>query len=100
VIWLVTGSLAAGGLLAQRFNIIVLAPATFVVVIVAVALGVAQSRASWSTILIMATVSVAVQVGYFLGMLIQYGLTVLLARRHGLYARRAQNHSISRTPIS
>jgi membrane protein DedA with SNARE-associated domain len=102
MIWLSTVSLAVGGLLAQRFKIIVLVPATFVVVVVAIAVGVAQTSAVWSTILIMASASVGIQIGYFLGMLIQYGLGALPARKSSCFSdtRTAQNHSISRTPIS
>ena len=81
MIWLSTVSLVAGCLLAQRFKIIVLVPATFVVVVIAVAVGIAQSSGVWSTILMMATTSVELQIGYFLGMFIQYGLGALLARR-------------------
>jgi UPF0716 family protein affecting phage T7 exclusion len=80
MIWLSTVSLAAGCLLAQHFKIIVLVPATFVVVVIAVAVGIAQTSGVWSTILMMATTSVGLQIGYFLGMFIQYGLA-LLARR-------------------
>jgi hypothetical protein len=81
MIWLSTVSLAAGGLLAQRFKIIVLVPATFVVVVIAVAVGIAETSGVWSTILMMATTSVGLQIGYFLGMFIQDGLGALLARR-------------------
>jgi UPF0716 family protein affecting phage T7 exclusion len=91
MIWLSTVSLAAGCLLAQRFKIIVVVPATFVVVVIAVAVGIAQTSGVWSTILMMATASVGIQIGYFLGMLIQYGVSALLARRSsGLAAPRAQ----------
>jgi membrane protein DedA with SNARE-associated domain len=81
MIWLSTAGLAAGCLLAQRFKIIALVPATFVVVFIAVAVGIAQTSGVWSTILMMATTSVGLQIGYFLGMFIQYGLGALLARR-------------------
>ena len=47
MIWLATVSLAAGGLLAQRFKIIVLAPATLLVVLVAVSVGAAQISSFW-----------------------------------------------------
>jgi membrane protein DedA with SNARE-associated domain len=102
MIWLSTVSLAAGGLLAQRFKIIVLVPATFVAVVVAITVGVAQTSGVWSTILIMASASVGIQIGYFLGMLIQHGLGALPARKSSCFSdtRTAQNHSISRTPIS
>jgi membrane protein DedA with SNARE-associated domain len=90
MIWLLTVSLAAGCLLAQRFRILVLAPATFVVVVAAIAVGIAQTNGVWSTILMMATASVGIQFGYFLGLLIQYGLGALLARRSSGLARRPQ----------
>jgi uncharacterized membrane protein len=80
MIWLSTVSLVAGGLLAQRFKIIVLVPATFVVVVIAVAVGIAQTGGVWSIILMIATTSVGLQIGYFLGMFIHYGRGALLAR--------------------
>jgi membrane protein DedA with SNARE-associated domain len=100
MIWLSAVSLMAGGLLAQRFKIIVVAPATFVVVVVAVAVGIAQTNSFWSIILMMATASVGIQIGYFLGMLIQYGRGALLARRlSGLVAPRAQRGVGRQWPI-
>ena len=100
MIWLALVSLVAGGLLAQRFKAVVLAPATFVVVVVALAMGSAQGVGL--TILMMATASVGIQIGYFLGMLIQYGIGVLLARKSSYFSdkRTARNPSIFRTPIS
>jgi hypothetical protein len=96
LIWLLAVSLTAGGLLAQRFKVMVVAPATFVVVVVAIAVGITQTGGLWSIILIMATASVGIQIGYFLGMLIQYGLGTLPARRlRGLAAPRAQ-HGVGR----
>jgi hypothetical protein len=88
MIWLSMVSVAAGGLLAQRFKIIVLAPATFVVVVVAIAVGIAQTGGVWSIILMITTASAGMQIGYFLGASIQYGLDALLARRSSGLARR------------
>jgi hypothetical protein len=95
MMWLTTVSLVAGGLLSQRFKVVVLAPATFVVVVVALAIG--RAHGVWLTLLMMATASVGVQIGYFLGMLIQYG-----ARKSPCLSdtRTARNPSIFRTPIS
>jgi len=102
MIWLATVSLAVGGLLAQRFKIVVLAPATLAVVVVTVAVGAGQTSGIWSSILIIAIVTVGVQIGYFLGMLIHYSLGALPARKSSRSSatRTAQNHSISGTPIS
>jgi hypothetical protein len=79
MIWLSIVSLTAGALLAQRFKIIVLMPATLVVALLAVGAGLAQSR-GWSVLLMIAAASVGLQTGYFAGMLIQYGLGFRLAR--------------------
>ena|ERR1700752_1980449 len=101
MIWLAM-NLAVGGLLAQRFRILVLAPATFVMVVIAIAVGVAQTSGLWLTSLTVATASVGIQIGYFLGILIQYGLGAPPARKSSGSSgtRTEQNHSISRTPIS
>ena len=99
MIWLAM-NLAVGGLLAQRFRILVLAPATFVMVVTAIAVGVAQTSTPWSIISMIATASVGIQIGYFLGMLIQRGAASLLSRRSARFSRRGRNTWISRTPIS
>jgi len=72
----------------------VLAPATFVVVVVAIAVGVAQTRGVWSTVLIMATASVGIQIGYFLGILIQYGLVRSRHASHLVFLTRERRRII------
>jgi hypothetical protein len=101
MVWLASVSLAVGALLAQRFKIMVLVPATLVVGLVAIGAGVAQASGVWSIILMMATASVGIQIGYFLGMLIQNGLDALLARRSSCLSdtRTGRYPSIFRTPI-
>src|SRR5215468_7798975 len=99
MIWLAM-NLAVGGLLAQRFTILVLMPATFVMVVIAITVGVAQTSSAWSIISMIATTGVAMQIGYFLGMLIQRGGASLLSRRSVRFSRRGRNTWISRTPIS
>jgi hypothetical protein len=102
MIWLSTVSLVAGGLLARHFKIIVLAPATFVIVVIAVAVGELQTTSVRSIIFAIAIASVGVQIGYFFGILIQYGLSALLLRGSSRSSdkRTGRNPSISRTPIS
>jgi hypothetical protein len=78
MIWLSIVSLSVG-LLAQRFRIIVLVPATLTVFVMAIGAGVAQAHSAWLIVLTIAAATVSVQVGYFVGMLIQHGLSVLLA---------------------
>jgi hypothetical protein len=80
MMWLSIISLSVGALLAQRFKIIVLVPATFAVLVLAIGAGVAQASSAWLIVLTIAAASVSIQVGYFVGMLIQHGLSVLLAR--------------------
>ena len=98
MIWLAV-NLAVGGLLAQRFTILVLAPATFVIVVIVIAVGVTQTSSAWSIISMIATASVGTQIGYFLGMLSQRGGASLLSRRSARFSRRGRNTWISRTPI-
>jgi hypothetical protein len=64
MIWLSTMSLVAGGLLAQRFAIIALAPATFVVVVIAIAVGEAQTADIWSIVFTITVASVGIQIGF------------------------------------
>src|SRR5258708_15047152 len=81
MIWLSIVSLTAGALLAQRFKIIVLMPATLAVVLLAIGAGLAQTQGVWPTLLMIAAASVCIQTGYFVGMLIHHGLGTLLACR-------------------
>ena len=81
MIWLAIVSLMAGALLARRFKIIVLVPATLVVVLLATGAGLAQTRGVWPTLLMIAVVSICIQTGYFVGMLICHGWAALLGCR-------------------
>jgi hypothetical protein len=80
MIWLSIVSLTAGALLAQRFKIIVLVPATLMVALLAVSAGLVHTRSIWSILLMIAAASVGLQTGYFAGLLIQYGLGFRMAR--------------------
>lgn len=97
MIWLAMVSLAVGGLLAQHFKILVLAPATILVVLVA-GVGAAHINGFWQAISTVATASVGIQVGYFLGMLLQYGLGTLPPRKRLSAAaeKRVENQPIAR----
>ena len=86
MIWLSIVSLAAGALLAYRFKIIVLVPSTLLVVVVAAGAGLVLTKGVWSILLMIAATSVGMQTGYFVGMLIQYGLGALLARRSSSFS--------------
>ncbi len=78
--WLSIVSLAVGVLLAQRFKIIVLVPATFAVLLVAIGTGVTQAKAVWLIIAMTAAAGVSMQAGYFVGLLIRHGLGALATK--------------------
>ena len=69
MIWVPIVGLAVGALLAQRFRIIALLPATLAVGFLAFAVATTQTSSALSTILIIVATSVCMQVGYFGGML-------------------------------
>jgi hypothetical protein len=86
MIWLSIVSLSVGALLAQRFKIIALVPATFAVWVVAIGAGVAQASSAWLIVEMIAAASVSIQAGYFVGMLVQHGVGVLSAGRSSLFS--------------
>ncbi len=86
MIWLSIVSLTAGALLAQRFQIIVLVPATLVVVLLAVGAGLGHTQGAWSTLLMIAVPSMGLQTGYFFGMLLHHGLWAPLAGRSSSFS--------------
>jgi hypothetical protein len=79
MIWLSIVSLSIGGLLAQRFKIIALVPATVAVLVIAIGAGVAQASSAWLIVGMIAAASVSIQAGYFVGMLVRHGLGAFLA---------------------
>ena len=89
MVWLSIVSLSAGALLAQRFRIIVLVPATLAVLVIAIGAGVAQANSAWLIVGMIAAASVSIQAGYFVGMLIQHGLDALLASRSSGFSHTA-----------
>jgi hypothetical protein len=87
MIWLSMVSLSVGALLAQRYRIIVLVPATVAVLVIAIGAGVAQANSAWLIAGMIAAGSVSVQLGYVIGMLMQHGLGALLATRSSSFSR-------------
>jgi hypothetical protein len=63
--------LAFGLLLAQRFKVLILPPATLLVVIMALAGGVASAATFWTNMLMAVMAAVNLQVGYLLGLGVQ-----------------------------
>jgi hypothetical protein len=74
MIWVPVVGLGVGALLAQRFKIVVLLPATFAIAVVALGVAITQSRGASSTILIVVLTSVSMQAGYLAGMLVRRGM--------------------------
>jgi hypothetical protein len=73
MIWVPVVGLAVGALLAQRFKIVVLLPATLAVAVVAFGVATTQSSSASSTVLIIVVTSVSMQAGYLAGMLVRRG---------------------------
>lgn len=71
MIWIPVVSLAAGALLAQRFKIGILVPATIVAAVVVLAVARAQTASPSSIVLLVIVTGVSLQVGHFMGMLIR-----------------------------
>jgi hypothetical protein len=74
MIWVPVVGLGVGALLAQRFKIVVLLPATLAVAVVALGVATTQSSVASSTILIVVMTSVSMQAGYLAGMLVRRGI--------------------------
>jgi hypothetical protein len=99
MIWLSIVSLSGGALLAQRFRIIVLVPATLAVLVIAIGAGAAQASFAWRIVGMIAAASVSMQLGYFVGMLIQQGLGALSASRSSPFLLRRQHETPALAPV-
>ena len=73
--WLPIVSLVLGAVLAHRYKIIILLPAMLVVTFVAI--GAEALNSASSAILTIVAAGVALQIGYFAGILIQLSLRVV-----------------------
>jgi hypothetical protein len=96
MIWLSIVSLSVGALLAQRFKFAVLVPVTLTVLATAIGAGVARAGSTWFMIGMIAAASVSIQVGYFVGVLIQHGLSALLAGRSAAFSHTASTRDAVR----
>jgi membrane protein DedA with SNARE-associated domain len=74
MIWVPMVGLAVGALLAQRFKIVALLPATLAIAVLAFAVATARTSSALATILIIVATSVCMQAGYFVGMLLRRGV--------------------------
>src|SRR5882757_3815359 len=67
-------SLLVGAVLGQRFTVMVLIPATAVVLALAVGTGVTHAHTAWSVVLMIAAATTCMQIGYFAGIGIRHVL--------------------------
>jgi hypothetical protein len=82
MILLATVGLVVGALLAQRFRVMVLFPATAVVLLGGIATGVAQAHTAWSFVLLAGTAVISMQIGYLVvGTAIRHVVAGALASR-------------------
>jgi hypothetical protein len=82
MILLAVVSLSVGALLAQRFTIMVLVPATAIVLVLAVGTGVTHAHTAWSLVLMAGTAVIGMQIGYFvIGSSIRHVLAGVLSSR-------------------
>jgi hypothetical protein len=67
-------SLLVGAMLGQRFKVLVLMPATAILLVLAVGTGVTQVQTTWSIFLMVAATATSVQIGYLFGIGIRHVL--------------------------
>ncbi len=70
----------AGIMLALRFNVIILLPAVLFIWMIAIADGVATASSIASIVLQMTLLAVALQIGFVVGLVLEWA--VLVGRRH------------------
>jgi hypothetical protein len=100
LILLAIASLLVGAVLAQRFKVLILLPATAAVLVAAAAIGLIQSHTIGSTMLIAAAGGASMHAGYMLGL----GLRYLLEARstespRPVRAATSARHSAQTTPL-
>jgi membrane protein DedA with SNARE-associated domain len=69
-------SFLVGAVLGQRFKVLVLIPATAIMLVLAAATGVTQAQTAWSIVLMAAAAATSMQIGYLIGIAI-HALAVL-----------------------
>jgi hypothetical protein len=67
-------SLLVGAGLGQYYKVLVLIPATALLMVVAIGTGVAQAQTAWSIVLMVAAVATSIQIGYLVGVAVHHVL--------------------------
>jgi membrane protein DedA with SNARE-associated domain len=65
-------SLLVGAGLGQHYRVLVLMPATAILLVVAVGTGVAQAQTAWSIVLMVAAAATSIQIGYLIGVYVHH----------------------------
>jgi hypothetical protein len=82
MILLAVVGLAVGALLAQRFRVMILIPATAIVLGIAIGTGVTRVHTVWSMILAVGTAATSMQIGYLIiGSCIRHVLAGVLSSK-------------------
>jgi hypothetical protein len=81
MIILSTVSLLVGALLGQRFKVMILMPATAIVLAIAIGTGVTHAYTAWSIILMAGAAVTSVQIGYLIGIGVHRVLAAALSTR-------------------
>jgi hypothetical protein len=87
----------AGAMLAQRFRLWSLFPATATAMILAIGTGFAQAYTAWSLVIVTVAAGTSMQIGYFLGICIHELLPTKSSRR-SLHTARKSITSTSAAP--
>lgn len=74
-------SLLCGMVLGQRFKMLILAPASFLALVLAVGAGIARAETPWTIALAAAALITCLQSGYLLGLGIRHLLPLARAKR-------------------
>ena len=82
-------SLLAGLALAQHFKVMVLVPASVIVLVLAVGTGATQAHTVWSVILMTAAAATSIQIGYFIGIGIRHFVATAVSGRPSSLAATA-----------
>ncbi len=69
-------SLLVGAGLGQIYRVLVLIPATAILLVVAIGTGVAQAQTAWSIVLMVAAATACIQIGYLVGVAVHHVVVV------------------------
>jgi hypothetical protein len=89
-----------GAVLAQRFKIMILIPATTLLIGAAITAGILQGHPVWRILLLAGSACISTQMGYVAGLGIRHFLEVVLAQRPATFRPDAPAHHSAHTKVS